>query len=871
MPNKSISDPHPYEQHVLTLALIIITALLVYSQLAKRLDLLAYDAFVNATPVAADANTVIISIDEKSLNSIGQWPWRRAIHAQLVDKLNDYKASLIVFDVIFSEYDTMHPGDDDLFAQTLRDAGNVLLPLHIHPISYDSPLSEILPIPELAEAAKALGHVHVELDEDGLTRGLYLTSGVGEDYWPSLSLAMAIETNPMIQYLNEIKQHSGAPYISVNSEYRMIPFAGPRGTYPTYSFIDVMANNIAPEAFRDKVVLIGATAAGLGDIVPTPLSHMNSPMSGVEIHANAYAAIMSQQVIKSVNEQWAYLLTFAFILIPILVFPRLQATHVMPSTLVLVALVIAFSYLLIKYDHTWFPPINSVIGILLAYPLWSWQRMRHLNSFFKNELERLNKEPDLSFRNLRQHNIEKIFLALISILKPSAYAYIQNDHVLHGFEQDKLDQIKINEFGIWFHDDQCSWIKLQVGNSQIKIGLALPEPTKIKQVKEFLDKLDLDTTTDRIPKRPSEQVAMRIAQVRDAITAMQDMRTFISRGFEEMPGAVIVTDPIGMVVYANSRALAWLHTNDEEILSVPVYKLFAPHVDDQEPLVAAVTKGLVEGRGEQFNMKLGQRDVMTHCLPFLVDENSDAGLMISMSDISQIKQQQREKNQLIDFLSHDVRSPLSSQLAILQGLRSGRVTWEEDLIDELASHAERSLSLSEQFLQITRAEQVVEDDFYEFELVSTIENAIDSVNQQGQQKKIKIILSGEDELWAHGNAELVERAIVNLLTNAIKYSDPNKLIEVDIKHTGQIAILSIKDQGFGIKEAELPHIFDRFRRQKHSEMSGPKGAGLGLNFVQVVIEKHHGDISVESTFGAGTQFCIRLPVPTRANAPILNI
>lgn len=497
--------------------------------------------------------------------------------------------------------------------------------------------------------------------------------------------------------------------------------------------------------------------------------------------------------------------------------------------------------------------------------------MRHLNSFFRNELERLSKEPDLSFRNLKQHSLEKIFLSLISILKPSAYAFIQNGHVLHGFEQDDLDPIKINEYGVWFHDNRSSWIKLQVGETHFKIGLALPDASRRHLVKEFLDKLDLDTNTKLLPKRPSEQVAMRISQVREAITAMQDMRTFISRGFEEMPGAVIVTDPIGMVVYANSRALTWLHTNDEDILSLPIYKLFAPHIEDQEPLIAAITKSLVEGKGEQFDMKLGQRDVMTHCLPFLVDENSDAGLMISMSDISQIRQQQREKNQLIDFLSHDVRSPLSSQLAILQGLRSGRVTWEESLIDELASHAERSLSLSEQFLQITRAEQVIEEDFYEFELINTVENAIDSVDQQARQKNIQITLSGDEDLWMHGSAELMERTVVNLLTNAIKYSDQDKAIDVDIKHEGHIAIVSIKDHGFGIKEAELPHIFDRFRRQKHSEISGPKGAGLGLNFVQVVVEKHHGDISVESTFGEGTRFCIRLPVPERLNTSAYNI
>jgi CHASE2 domain-containing sensor protein/signal transduction histidine kinase len=860
MATRPLNDPHPYEQHILTLALILVSALLVYSQFAKRFDLLTYDVFVHASPAEPDPNTVIVSIDEKSLNSIGQWPWRRAIHAQLVEKLTEYKSSLIVFDVLFSEYDTLHPEDDLRLTQAIENAGNVLLPLHIHPLAYDQPLSEILPIPELANAAKGLGHVHVELDEDGLTRGIYLNTGVGEAYWPSISLAMAIETNPMVQYLQEIRQQRRAPYVSVNSEYRLIPFAGPRGTYPTFSFIDVMSNKVDPATFRDKTVLIGATAAGLGDIIPTPFSHMNSPMSGVEIHANAYSAIVNGEIIQTVNERWTYLLTFAFILIPILIFPRIRPTLVMPSTILLVGCILGFSYILLAFERTWFPPVNSVLGVLIAYPLWSWQRMRHLNSFFSNELERLSQEPDLSFRRLSQHSFEKIFLSLISILKPKAYALFHNGNVLHGYNQDQLSDSKINELGVWFHDESTSWLQLQIGDDRFKLGIASANPEQRHIVQGFLDKLELVSKHDAQIKKPSEQIAKRIHQVRDAITALQDMRTFISRGFEEMPGAVIVTDPIGLIVYANSRAIAWLQPSNEQIISIPIYKIFAPYRDGNDEFSQAISTCLLEGKGKQFNISLGHRDIMMHCLPFLVDEHSDAGMMISMSDITQIRQQQREKNQLIDFLSHDVRSPLSSQLAILQGLRTGRIEWEEKIVDQLAAHAERSLSLSDQFLQITRAEQVLEDDFYEFELINAIENAMDSIDQLARQKNIKMTLNGIDEAWLWGSAELIERSVINLLSNATKYSDKNTSISIDVQKQDNLAVITIKDQGHGIKESELPCIFERFRRQKESERSGPKGAGLGLNFVQVVIEKHRGAISVESTYGIGSTFTVKLPI-----------
>jgi len=864
-----INEPRAYEQYLLTLALLLISALLVYSQAAKRLDLLTYDAAINLISAPADESTVIISIDEKSLNGIGQWPWRRAIHAQLIEKLTGYNVALIAFDIIFSERDTRHPEDDELLALAIKSNGNVLLPLHIHPLSDGSTLSEILPIPQLVESAKGLGHVHVELDEDGLARGLYLNSGVGDDHWPSLSMAMAIETNPMTRYMKQIEDLQVAPYVSVNTEYRLIPFAGPGGTYPTYSYLDVMLDKVPPDVFRDKTVLVGASAAGLGDIIPTPVSRLNRPMSGVELHANAYSAIMKQTAIRPVAPIWSYLLTFAFIMIPILVFPRLQPTHVMPFTIVLVLTVLAFSFLLIRYDQSWFPPINAVIGILLAYPLWSWQRMRHLNSFLSNELERLHREPDLGFRNVSQHSVEKVFLSLLALLKPRRYVFIENDQIVHGFDSEQLEQCKLPEFGVWKHSADSSWIKLKRGRTVLKMGLGWKEAANHEAHTNFLDKLDLDAQRPQKPKRYYEQMANRISQVREAINAMQDMRIFISKGFEEIPGAVLVTDPVGIVVYCNSHANQWLNAHEglgtETLQGKPLQEIFSALDMEQDALNDSIVAALVNGKQSAFEARIQNRDVMVDCLPFLVDSHSDAGLMLSLSDITRIREQQREKNQLIDFLSHDVRSPLVSQLAMLHGLRTGRILWNEELIDDIEKHAKRSLNLSEQFLQITRAEQTAESDFYEFELLSTVENSLDSLAQQASEKNIRIHLEGGEDIWMHGNAELIERAITNLIANAIKYSNADTDIHIKISLYNDEIQISIQDQGDGIAEQELPHIFNRFRRQRQSEISGQKGAGLGLNFVKVVVEKHSGIIDVDSTISIGTTFTLRFP---KSNLPV---
>ena len=862
----NINDPRPYEQYLLTFTLLLISALLVYSQAAKRIDLLAYDTAINISPATIDENTVIIAIDEKSLNSIGQWPWRRAIHAQLIDKLTKYNAELIALDILFSERSANHPNDDDILARAIKNNGNVVLPLHLQPLTYGGTLVEILPIPSLVEAAKGLGHVHVDLDQDGLARGLYLNSGVGDAHWPSISMAMASEINPMIQYLRMVETLDYAPYMSVNTQYRLIPYAGPGGTFPTYSYLEVMLDQVPADVFRNKTVLIGATAAGLGDIIPTPVSRAGTPMSGVELHANAFSALMTNTAIKPVTSIWAYLLTFAFIMIPILVFPRLKPTHVMPFTVLLVISIILFSYALMRLDKTWFPPINSIIGILLAYPFWSWQKMRHMNSFLNTELERLDKEPAINFRQINQQSTEGIFVSLKTLLKPKNFVFIKNKKIVQQDDHTTLSYQKLKSRDKWFHEGNTSWISLKQKNGtetdNYQLGFSWEPSTNLKVIQEYLNKLCLVAPNTQKQKYYYEKIASRIAQVREAIQSMQDMKTFISKGFEEMPNAILVTDSIGTIVFCNSHAQKWFSYEGEPLISKPIYSLFDETSNPQ--LILNLGAALTIDMHSNDEIKIGNSDILVHITPFLMDKQSDAGLMVTLSEVTHIKEQQREKNQLIDFLSHDVRSPLVSQLALLDGIKTGRIEWQTKLIEDIENHAKRSLNISDQFLQITRAEQTAEQNFYEFDLLNTLENSIDSLSPIASSKDIVISFSDDEPVWIMGNAELMERAFTNLLSNAIKYSPNNTLIDISLEAGLNQVKLIMKDQGYGISTEELPYIFNRFQRQKRSEVQGEKGAGLGLNFVQLVITKHKGMIAVKSKIDIGTTFTLTLPIISEA-------
>ena len=145
-------------------------------------------------------------------------------------------------------------------------------------------------------------------------------------------------------------------------------------------------------------------------------------------------------------------------------------------------------------------------------------------------------------------------------------------------------------------------------------------------------------------------------------------------------------------------------------------------------------------------------------------------------------------------------------------------------------------------------------------MLAIVENARDSVSEQAAEKRILVELQGTEDLWLRGNPELLERAVINVIGNAIKYSEKGSQIIIQVFRVDHLACLAIADEGSGIDADELPRLFDRYHRQKRSEISGEYSTGLGLSFVKTVVEKHRGNIAVSSNPDLGSTFIIKFPL-----------
>ena len=145
------------------------------------------------------------------------------------------------------------------------------------------------------------------------------------------------------------------------------------------------------------------------------------------------------------------------------------------------------------------------------------------------------------------------------------------------------------------------------------------------------------------------------------------------------------------------------------------------------------------------------------------------------------------------------------------------------------------------------------------DLVSVVWNAHEQVWAQARAKDIALSNELETEAaWIVGEGGLLERALINLLTNAIKYSPPQTTVTVRLSREGDNYRCCVVDEGYGIAAESLPLLFDRFHRVANPEHADITGAGLGLAFVDAVVLRHGGTIDVDSTPGKGSRFCITL-------------
>jgi two-component system phosphate regulon sensor histidine kinase PhoR len=241
------------------------------------------------------------------------------------------------------------------------------------------------------------------------------------------------------------------------------------------------------------------------------------------------------------------------------------------------------------------------------------------------------------------------------------------------------------------------------------------------------------------------------------------------------------------------------------------------------------------------------------------------GALIVLNDITRLKRLEHIRTEFVANVSHEIKTPITAIKGFVETLADGSVKDEGDVrrfLGIIESHVSRLESIIEDLLRLSRIEKEAEEEgiFLRSErLRNIIETAVQVCRPNSEAKGINIELDCDEDLVARINPPLLEQAIVNLLDNAVKYSDENKSIRINAFQDEGEVLVEIIDQGKGIEDEHLPRLFERFYRVDKARSRSLGGTGLGLAIVKHIIQAHRGHVSVISTPGVGSTFTLHLP------------
>jgi diguanylate cyclase (GGDEF)-like protein len=334
---------------IISLLIGCLISLLYFFGVTSQLELsLGYDSsFLIKKKSSPNKAIKIIGIDQKSLEMIGVFPWRRDLYANLLKTLGS-NPEVIGFDIILSER-SEYPEDDLLFADVVKKSKPVILPVSLEPdpVEVDH-LSFFFPLEEFAHNAAGSGLVNFFPDRDGISR----KSPVSQELKDSSGKINIFSYEIVKTYMK--KADISLPKLIYCN------FQGRDEVFQTYSFYDVITGSVPPETFKDSIVLVGAMAEGLQDRISSPIG----PMYGVLYHAQMVSNILNDEYINPVPPKVNILIIFVISMITFFFWKYFETVN--QILLLLLSIVVLYTIHLILFNNNiWI----SIVSIILANAL----------------------------------------------------------------------------------------------------------------------------------------------------------------------------------------------------------------------------------------------------------------------------------------------------------------------------------------------------------------------------------------------------------------------------------------------------------------------------------------------------------------------
>jgi two-component system phosphate regulon sensor histidine kinase PhoR len=374
----------------------------------------------------------------------------------------------------------------------------------------------------------------------------------------------------------------------------------------------------------------------------------------------------------------------------------------------------------------------------------------------------------------------------------------------------------------------------------------------------------------RLPVSHLDEVGSVAEVVNDMAARLDERMRTEARGrseqeaiFSSMVEGLIVVDTAERVTRVNEAAERFLglepgaatgKTIQEAVRNPSLQELVTKALAVAQPL----EKDIVLHRED------GDRYLNAHAAA-LREGDRRIGAVIVLHDVTRLQRLENVRREFVANVSHELKTPITSIKGFIETLRDGAARRPADaqkFLEIVAKQADRMNSIIEDLLLLSKIEQDAREEKVVLErqpLKGIILEAVEVCEPKARDKDIPIVVDCPEGIAARVNAALLEQAVINLLDNAIKYSEPGRPVRVDVAESDGEVLMSVRDKGPGIDPEHLPRLFERFYRVDKARSRRLGGTGLGLSIAKHIVQAHGGSITVESAPGAGSIFTIHLP------------
>jgi two-component system phosphate regulon sensor histidine kinase PhoR len=369
----------------------------------------------------------------------------------------------------------------------------------------------------------------------------------------------------------------------------------------------------------------------------------------------------------------------------------------------------------------------------------------------------------------------------------------------------------------------------------------------------------------------AETLNRMAAQLDERITTINEQRNEQQAILSSMVEGVIAVDRRSSILQVNDAAARLLGTTPAMIIGRSLHEVMR-----NRELHQLIDATLREGRpaeGETVFYGSSERSLQIHSTPLRDAAGTGIGALVVLNDITRLRRLERVRRDFVANVSHELKTPLTSIKGFVETLLDGALEHPEEarrFSTIIAKQVDRLQAIVEDLLSLSRIEQDVDRGQIPLQpvhLAQALHAAVQTCAPQANEHRIEIHLTCDPEWTASLNGPLFEQVAVNLIDNAIKYSEPGKTVSITVTPVGREWEIAFADQGVGIEKIHLSRIFERFYRIDKARSRKAGGTGLGLSIVKHIVTAHRGRVRVESEVGRGTTFTVCLPRAETATQP----